>query len=97
MASQPQQTADWNGGPMTRLSATDARCAIFASALQRSDAPTAEAVAAAVISILADLGLAGCLGRIAQEFGDHPEEASERMRWAGQLSRDQEAGFELAG
>jgi hypothetical protein len=82
---------------MTRLSATDARCVIFASALQQSDCPTAEAVAAAVTLVLADLGLAGCLSRMAQEYGDHPEEASARMRWAGQLSADQAAGLELAG
>jgi len=23
----------------------------------------------------------GCTGRMAQEFGDHPEAAAERMRW----------------
>jgi hypothetical protein len=34
---------------MTRLNVHDARCeALFASGLQRSDAPTAEAVAAAI-------------------------------------------------
>jgi hypothetical protein len=82
---------------MIRLSATDARCALFASALQQSECPTAEAVTAAVTSVLADLGMAGCLGRMAQEYGDHPEEASERMRWASQLTGDQEAGLELTG
>ncbi len=30
-------------------------------------------------------GIRGCLGRVAQEFGDHPETACERMRWIGQL------------
>ena len=28
------------------------------------------------------LGAAGCAGRVAQEFGDHPEAAAARMRWA---------------
>ena len=28
------------------------------------------------------LGAAGCAGRVAQEFGDHPETAAVRMRWA---------------
>jgi hypothetical protein len=27
-------------------------------------------------------GWAGCAGRVAQEFGDHPETAVIRMRWA---------------
>lgn len=75
---------------MTRLSATDVRCVIFASGLQQSDSPSADIVAATVTSVLADLGLAGCLGRMAQEFGDHPDAASERMRWAGQLGAGQD-------
>lgn len=67
---------------MTRLTATDVRCAIFASTLQQSDWPSADVVAAAISSVLADLGLAGCLSQMAQEFGDHPDSACERMRWA---------------
>jgi hypothetical protein len=27
-------------------------------------------------------GCSGCAGRVAQEFGDHPETAVIRMRWA---------------
>jgi hypothetical protein len=27
-------------------------------------------------------GGAGCAGLVAQEFGDHPEAAAARMRWA---------------
>jgi hypothetical protein len=30
-------------------------------------------------------GTRGCAGRMAQEFGDHPEAAAERMRWIRQL------------
>ncbi len=71
---------------MTRLTQTDVRRMIFASTLQQSDRPSADTVAAAVSLALADLGLAGCLDRIAEEFGDHPETACERMRWADQLS-----------
>jgi hypothetical protein len=70
---------------MIRLTATDVRCAIFASTLQQSDRPSADMVATAISSAVADLGVAGCLGRMAQEFGDHPDAASERMRWAAQL------------
>jgi hypothetical protein len=75
---------------MTSLSANDFRCAIFASALQQSDSPSADIVAAAITSVLSDLGLSGCIDRMAQEFGDHPEAACERMRWAGQLTCGQE-------
>jgi hypothetical protein len=29
----------------------------------------------------------GCAGRMAQEFGDHPDAAPSRMRWARQLAQ----------
>jgi hypothetical protein len=62
------------------------RCeALFASTLQESDAPTPQAVAHAIGSTIRQLGPAGCAGRMAQEFGDHPEQARDRMRWARQL------------
>jgi hypothetical protein len=78
---------------MSRLNMNDARCeALFASALQRSDALTAEAVAAEISRTVRKFGLDGCADRMAQEFGDHPEAACERMRWArdlvGQLTAD---------
>jgi hypothetical protein len=76
---------------MTHLSTTDVRCAIFASELQQSDHPSAHMVAAAIDAVVADLGLSGCRCRMAQEFGDHPEAASERMQWAGQLTSGEEA------
>jgi hypothetical protein len=76
---------------MTHLSATDVRCAIFASALQQSDHPSADMVAAAIGTVLADLGLTGCRCRMAQEFGDHPESAWERMQWAGELTGSEAA------
>jgi hypothetical protein len=76
---------------MTQLSATDVRCAIFASGLQRSDHPSADMVAAAISVVLADLGLTGCRCRMAQEFGDHPEAAWERMQWAGELTGSEDA------
>jgi hypothetical protein len=62
------------------------RCeALFASTLQESDAPTPQAVADAISSTTRRLGPGGCVGRMAQEFGDHPEQARDRMRWARQL------------
>jgi hypothetical protein len=68
-------------------SANDARReALFVSALQPSDAPTADMIAGAVMSALRRFGPRGCAARIAQEFGDHPETAAARMRWARQLA-----------
>jgi hypothetical protein len=71
---------------MAWLNADDARCeALFASALQRSDAITADAVADAISRAVRQFGLGGCACRMAQEFGDHPEAARDRMRWARHL------------
>ncbi|HEX9526512.1 MAG TPA: hypothetical protein VF951_03370 [Streptosporangiaceae bacterium] len=69
-----------------RLTVNDAWCeALFASWLQPSDAPTAEAVAEAINYTVRELGIRGCAGRMAQEFGDHPDTAAARMRWVRQL------------
>jgi len=72
---------------VTRLNVDDARClALFASGLQPSDAPTAEAAAQAIDRAIGRLGVRGCVARMAQEFGDHPDAAATRMRWARQLA-----------
>src|SRR6516164_6131523 len=64
----------------------EARCeALFASGLQPSDAPTADMVAAAITRTVRQFGTGGCAGRMAQEFGDHPDAAARRMRWVRQL------------
>jgi hypothetical protein len=34
------------------------------------------------------LGAPGCVALMAQEFGDHPEAAMDRMQWIRQLVRD---------
>jgi ABC-type nitrate/sulfonate/bicarbonate transport system ATPase subunit len=69
-----------------RLNVDDAQCyALFASSLQRSAAPGADIVAEAIRVTLRQLGTDGCTGRMAQEFGDHPEAAAERMRWVRSL------------
>ncbi len=74
---------------MTRLNVTDARCeALFASGLQRSDALSADAVADAIRRAARQFGIGGCAARMAQDFGDHPEAAAERMRWARQVVRE---------
>jgi hypothetical protein len=54
--------------------------ALFASTLPRSDAPGAEMVAEAIAATVRQLGTEGCTGRMAQEFGDHPDAAAARMR-----------------
>ena len=65
---------------------TDACCeALFASALQRSDAPAAGEVAAEISRMIGELGVTGCACRVAEEFGDHPDAARDRMRWARQV------------
>jgi len=56
--------------------------ALFASALQRSDEPSVSQIRRAIAAALDGYGVTGCTGRVAQEFGDHPETAAVRMRWA---------------
>jgi hypothetical protein len=56
--------------------------ALFASALQRSDEVNVSQIYQAIAVSLDAYGGAGCAGRVAQEFGDHPETATARMRWA---------------
>jgi len=56
--------------------------ALFASALQRSDNPDAGQVRQATAAAVRAYGGPGCAERVAQEFGDHPENAVMRMRWA---------------
>jgi hypothetical protein len=71
------------------LNVDDAWCeALFASALQRSATPTAESVAAAISRAVRRFGTRGCVSRMAQEFGDHPQAAAERMRWVRQLATE---------
>ena len=56
--------------------------ALFASALQRSDEPTAAQVHQAIAAALAAFGIRGCAARVAQAYGEHSETAVLRMRWA---------------
>ena len=72
---------------MTRSPINTTWCqALFASDLQQSDAPAASAVAKAVSRTVLRFGTDGCASRMAQEFGDHPEAAADRMRWVRQLA-----------
>jgi hypothetical protein len=56
--------------------------ALFASALQCSDEPGAVQVDQAIAAAVRAFGARGCAARVAQEYGDHPETAVMRMRWA---------------
>jgi hypothetical protein len=70
-----------------RPSASHARReALFASALQPSDTPSADMITGAITTAIRQLGPRGCAARMAQEFGDHPDTAAARMRWARQLA-----------
>ena len=62
--------------------------ALFASWLQPSDAPTAQTVAEAITFAIGHFGMRGCVSRMAQEFGDHPDAATERMRWVRRLAAE---------
>jgi hypothetical protein len=66
--------------------------AVFVSGLQRCDAPSAGQVRQAVAAAIRAFGYPGCAGRVAQEFGDHPETAVIRMRWARAVAREAFAG-----
>ena len=67
------------GTPGTGASRTDA---LFASVLQRSDEPSPGQVRQAIAAAVAAYGGSGCAARVAQAFGEHPETAVTRMRWA---------------
>lgn len=64
-----------------RVSATRAD-ALFASMLQSSDHPGPVQVRQAIAAATRAHGNRGCAAVVAQEFGEHPETAVARMRWA---------------
>jgi hypothetical protein len=61
--------------------------ALFVSALQSSDEPGTGQLRQAIDTALRAFGVSGCAARVAQEFGDHPETAITRMRWARAAAR----------
>ena len=72
--------ADFPVIPMTSIDMAEA---LFASYLQPSDHPTSAQVTAAVRDSLRRLGGPGGWAAVcATAYGDHPETAAERMRWA---------------
>ena len=67
----------------SHLSISTARAdALFVSALQRSQQPSATQVRDAIATAIREFGARGCATRVAQEYGEHPELAAPRMRWA---------------
>ncbi len=61
----------------------DARAeALFASDIQPSDTPPVALVRNAVRDSVRTHHVAGCAALVAYEFGEHPETAAARMRWA---------------
>jgi hypothetical protein len=71
---------------MSRMNVHAVRCeALFASALRRSDTVTPAEVRLAITRTIRKLGSRGCAAWVAQEYGDYPETAVARMRWARDL------------
>ncbi len=69
--------------PVYDLTISAARAdALFASPLQRSDEPSPAQVHQAIAAAVAAFGIRGCAARVAQAYGEHPETAVRRMRWA---------------
>jgi hypothetical protein len=56
--------------------------ALFVSVLQGSEKSDAGQIREAIDAAVRAYGGQGCAQRVAQEFGDHPETAVPRMRWA---------------
>jgi hypothetical protein len=56
--------------------------ALFASALQRSEEPSAAQVRQAIAAAIRAFGPKGCAALVAHEYGEHPETAAQRMQWA---------------
>lgn len=56
--------------------------ALFASAVQRSDEPSAAQIRQAITAAVRAFGTLGCTARIAQAYGDHTEIAATQMRVA---------------
>jgi len=80
---------------MHHLSISAARAdALFVSALQRSEELSTGQVRQAVAAAVRAFGSRGCAERVAQEFGDHPDTAVARMRWARTVAAETFGGSE---
>jgi len=83
------------------LSISTARAdALFVSALQRSEEPSAAQVQQAIAAAIREFGARGCAARVAQAYGEHPETAVPRMRWARAVvtgNREAQRGGQVSG
>jgi hypothetical protein len=71
---------------MSHVNVNDVRSeALFVSGLQPSEGASAAQVRGAIVQTVRTLGAGGCAARLAQEFGDCPDVAVARMRWARHL------------
>ena len=70
---------------VTELDMNGALPGAVRSGLHPSDTPTADRATTAISRAVQQFGIRGCAGRMAQEFGDHPDTAAMRMRWVRQL------------
>jgi len=57
--------------PAPRAVTDERRVALFASGLQRSDAPSTAMAAEAIMATVRRIGIHACVSRMAQGFGDH--------------------------
>jgi hypothetical protein len=68
--------------PVDVLTAARAE-ALFTSDLSAAGRPAPAAVRAAIArAVRTQGGIRGCAARVAAEYGEHPETAASRMRWA---------------
>ena len=68
---------------MSHLSISGARAdALFASALQPSAEHSVTQIRQAIAEAIGRYGSRGCSARVAQAYGDYPDTAATRMRWA---------------
>lgn len=72
--------------------------ALFASDLSIHSHPSEATVTAAIRrAVRAHGGIRGCVGEVGAAYGDYPETAAERMRWARQVIEAISSGTTLAG
>lgn len=71
------------------LNLTIARAeALFASTLSACEPHDAAELRAGIAAAVRDHnGVAGCAAEVAAEYGEHPEQAAARMRWARAAAR----------
>ena len=62
--------------------------ALFVSHVQRSQHPTAQLIRDTISATMDRFGETECAALVAQEFGEHPDCALGRMRWARHAARD---------